>query len=229
MFNKDLLNFIKDNFAEDTKKIAESICDLHKSLENSINNVIDKSSELGKSRKFKEAELYLNKASELNEVSCKLNDYLNSFNNFITVNEIPYEMSLNECCCTLASENYISLSDILQNTNEKLLNKKIISFKVNNNELPAKNLKDILVNTLTFLGNKDKNKAYKLPQNTKLNKKEAVNFSFVKLKAMKDPVEIKDIGLFVETFHTNEKLVYLINAVLDQYSIPASELIIYLL
>lgn len=229
MFNEDLLNFIKENFEEDTKQIAESILNLHKKLENTINNVVEKSSELGKNRKFKEAELFLKKAEELNDISCKVNEYvdINIFKDATHENEEISETSSCESCCTTIIETCISLEDIFENTSEKLCNKKITSFKLNDTDIPAENLKDVLVGTLTFLGKLDKTKAYKLPQNTTLNKKDAVNFSFVKVKAMKKPVEIKEIGVFVETSHSNEQLVQLISAVLEQYLIPTSELLIY--
>lgn len=237
MFNDEILSFMKDNFFEDTKKVIKDFTVLQRDLDNLINNIIIESTQIAKSRNFNEAKDFLIKAEELSVISDTLSDYTKSFGN--SLEEIDIAVDIPEpvddskendyetLSASLEHTNIFTLSELLEVSNETLLNKEISFFMINNSKVPASTFKEVFINTLTFLGNLNKEKAYKLPQSTSLNSRTTVNFTFVKVKAMKEPVEIKELGMFVETSHDAKTLISLTNAVLQNYSIQPSELKIH--
>lgn len=239
MFTEELLKFMKDNFEQDTKQIAKNYFTLQKNIDNAINNIVCKSCDLAKDKNFADAQLFLKRAEELNNISLQIGEYIKAFDETLLKNEwnnVKDLDSLNtntnkenteiaiEPCNVDQDKNVFTLKELLSCNDENIFNKKVLFFTLNGIKIDASNFKEVLVKTLTELGGIDKDKAYKLPQSTILNSKDSINFTFVKVKALKEPVEIKELGLYVETAHNNKALISLLGSLLEYYSISAIEM-----
>lgn len=223
--NKELIEFLSEEVPNSLSDIREVLDLLVVAIDDSIDKIGERVNDTYNKKDFDKSKELISHSMEIDAINKKIQDFISEIDNVMDLEEIKVEDDDRQI------PNYSDFlvdSEIEHNLYEDLTHKRPCAFKIENNKIEVKDWKNTLVETVEYLGKKDKSKIVGFIGDPKMNGKKVTYFTKEKESYMRAPRYVKSADVYVETNLSANGTRNLLIKILKQFDIKLSDYKIYL-
>lgn len=226
--NLEIFKFLEEEVPNSVEDIRESLDLVSISLENALEQIGKKVEKFFSDKQYtKVSELSL-KSEEVEKINKEIQNIINELDNII-------ENSTNKKNVSIKDEKKIPnysrclVDNKVEHTlYEDYIHKRPAGFSIEGNYIEANEWKNVLLETLNYLVEKDKNIIINFVNDKSMNGKKVTYFASNEKDIARSPKKIKNVNIFVETNQSANLIRNLIVKILNKYHINLSKFKIFL-
>lgn len=223
--NKELIEFLSEEVPNSLSDIREVLDLLVVVIDDSIDKIGERVNDTYNKKDFDKIPKLISHSKEIDSINREIQNVISEIDNVMDLEEIKVEDDDRQI------PNYSDFlvdSEIEHNLYEDLTHKRPCAFKIEDNKIEVKDWKNTLVETVEYLGKKDKSKIVGFIGNPKMNGKKVTYFTKEKEPYMRAPRYVKSADIYVETNLSANGTRNLLIKILKQFDIKLSDYKIYL-
>lgn len=229
--NLEILKFLEEEVPNTIEDIRESLDLVSISLENALEQIGKKVEKFFSDKQYtKVSELSL-KSEEVEKINKEVQNIINELDNIINKGNTKIDnknISIKDEKEIPNYNKYLVDNKVEHTLHEDYTHKRPVGFSIENNYIEANEWKNVLLETLNYLVEKDKNIIINFVNDKSMNGKKVTYFASNEKDIARSPKKIKNVNIFVETNQSANLIRNLIVKILNKYHINLSKFKIFL-